>query len=369
MNSSPLIAILLPDMHGGGAEKIHLFLADHWLKKGFRVDFLLLRAEGELLRSIPERARVLSLDAPRITFALCPLFSYLRRERPTALLAAMWPLTVIAVLAAKFSMTRARIVISEHCHMGAQYADWGVLHNLFMRMTMGFAYRTADVVVAVSHGVAENLARLSLMAIKRFHVVFNPAAVHGTRDRPSRNPDAYPLILSVGSLKEQKNHKLLIDAFSLLRKEVPAKLRILGEGRLRKDLEAQVRGLGLSNDVSLPGFRPDPADDYAEAQLFVLSSDNEGFGNVIVEALEQGTPVVSTDCPGGPGEILDAGRYGALVPVGDCLGLAQAMKRALAGMHDPAALRARAAEFSVERAGDAYLDLLLPGWREEVARS
>ncbi len=129
-------------------------------------------------------------------------------------------------------------------------------------------------------------------------------------------------------------------------------------------MEAQIRTLELEGFVDLAGFVEDTAPVYAHADLFVLSSDHEGFGNVIVEALEQGVPVVSTDCPFGPREILEDGKYGALVPVGDVGALAQAMLESLRTAHDHAALKTRARDFAVDTISDQYLDRLLPGWRE-----
>ena len=146
-----------------------------------------------------------------------------------------------------------------------------------------------------------------------------------------------------------------------------ATLCILGEGSERTALETQVHALGLEGRVLLPGYKSDPAPYYARADLFVLSSDHEGFGNVIVEALDHGVPVVSTDCPSGPREILQEGKYGTLVPVGDVDALAQAMLATLHAPHDPAALKARARDFAVDTIADQYLDHLLPGWRERTS--
>jgi len=170
----------------------------------------------------------------------------------------------------------------------------------------------------------------------------------------------------VGGLKREKDFPLLLHAFSRLRNKVDARLLILGEGDERSALEALIRELGLQEPVFLPGFVPDTVPFHAHADLFVLSSSNEGFGNVIVEALEQGTPVVSTDCLSGPAEILEGGRYGTLVPVGDVEALAKAMEDALTHPHDTEALKRRAQDFDVGRIADQYLDLLLPDRRDKV---
>lgn len=214
------------------------------------------------------------------------------------------------------------------------------------------------------------MAKLGNVPRDHVTVIHNPAAtgrfVSLQASKRPIPPDAGPMIVTVGTLKPVKRHDLLIRAFAKL--DFPgARLCIVGEGQERSRLELLASELGVSARVLMPGFQPDPSTWYAHADLFVLSSDHEGFGNVIVEALEQGTPVVSTDCPVGPREILQGGRFGTLVPVGDVDALAAAMKEALCASHDRAALMRRAADFSLEKASTAYLDLLLPGWRGGVA--
>lgn len=236
---------------------------------------------------------------------------------------------------------------------------------------MQWVYPLASCRLAVSKGVAQDLAALSGLAQDAFHVIYNPAALG--RGRPQFIPEALlgvfgPLVLSVGTLKAGKRHNLLIEAFARLPVELGAMLCILGEGSLRPALEQQIRELGLQKRVLLPGFRADPTPWYARADLFVLSSDYEGFGNVIVEALEQGVPVVSTNCPAGPSEILCSGKYGRLVPVGDADALATAMLEALNEEPDREALKTRARDFAADKIAEEYLDVMLPSWRGGQAK-
>jgi glycosyltransferase involved in cell wall biosynthesis len=134
---------------------------------------------------------------------------------------------------------------------------------------------------------------------------------------------------------------------------------ILGEGSCRSAIEQQARDLGIENRLFLHGFVSDPRAYYEHADLHLLSSIAEGFGNVIVEALAAGTPVVSTDCPSGPREILCDGQFGKLVPVGDVDAMAQAIVAALTESHDHDALKARAQDFSIVKTTDQYEALLL----------
>lgn len=364
------IGVLLPDLRAGGAERLHVHLAQEWVRLGIGVEFVLRQAHGELLGQLPEGVGVVDLAAARVRQSLWPLRTYLRRRQPQALLAAMWPLTVVAPVAARFSGYCGRIVVSEHAPQSLSYLRRGKGHNMMMAASMRMFYPWADARVAVSEGVADDMVRLSEVPRRAIEVIHNPAAVGRVLDKGSSPlPIAIggsSLILSVGTLKAVKRHDVLIRAFG--RAQLPdATLCIIGEGVERVRIEALVQELGLQGRVLLPGYRADTAPWYAHADLFVLSSDHEGFGNVIVEALEQGTPVVSTDCPSGPREILADGRYGALVPVGDIDALARAMENSLSSRHDHEALKRRARDFSVSKAATAYLDLLLPGWRGQAS--
>ena len=360
------IAIFLPDLRPGGAEKLHVGLAADWCRRGVPVDFVLRQARGALLDAVPDGARVIDLGAKRVRNALRPLVRYLRKDRPSALLAAMWPLTFIAPVAARLSRFEGRVVVSEHAPQSISYAKHGGMHNALMSRSMKVAYRLVSARVAVSSGVAEDLARLASVQRAKITVIHNPAAT-GRFYTPTSVTCPFPagvrpVIMTVGTLKPVKRHDVLIRAFAKL-EDPDARLCIVGDGPERQRLESLTNELGLSGRVLMPGFQSDPGPWYAHADLFVLTSEYEGFGNVLVEALEQGTPVVSTDCPFGPREILENGRFGTLVPVGDVDALAVAMKVALSSAHDRAALMRRAADFSLEKASTAYLDLLLPGWR------
>jgi glycosyltransferase involved in cell wall biosynthesis len=369
--SPPSIAVLLPDLRPGGAERLHLHLAEEWLRVGISVEFVLRRSQGELIRLLPPEATVVDLAAIRVRNLLPPLVRYLRKARPDALLAAMWPLTVIAPLAARLARFQGRVVVSEHSPLSIAYAHRGPLHRTALRMTQRFAYPLADARIAVSRGVADDLAWLSGLPREQFDVVHNPAA-RGRFPDAEHVPEAIasacgPVILAVGMLKKVKRHDLLIDAFARLPSELGAMLCILGEGPERAALEAQIATRGLLGRVLLPGFVDHTGCWYANSHVFVLSSDYEGFGNVLVEAMEHSLPIVSTDCPVGPAEILCNGRYGQLVPAGDPVALADALMKALQAPVNREELQARARDFSVGKIANRYLDVLLPGWQGSAA--
>lgn len=359
-----LISILLPDLRGGGVERIRIVLAHEFVRAGHRVEFVLMQARGELLAEAEAAFRIIDLQASRTRDLLRPLVRYLRTRQPDALLAAMWPLTVMAPIALRMSGHRCKVMVSEHGILSAQYADWGHMHRLGLRFSMAIGCRLADVRVGVSGGVAQDMAILSGMPPASFEVIHNPVP-----PRPMPSEDAMrhaealwttpsgARIVHVGRLKAVKNHPLLLHAIARI--PIPeARLMLVGTGQGELGLRALAADLGITDRVIFAGFQPDPTPFYRTADLFVLSSDYEGFGNVIVEAMACGTPVVSTDCPTGPREILEDGRYGRLTPVGDSEALAEAMQATLAAPPDPTILQRRAADFAPAIAAGKYLDLI-----------
>lgn len=358
------IAILLPDLRGGGVERIRLVLADQFVRAGHEVEFVLLQARGALLAEAEARFSVRSLGCARMRQAPLRLARYLRERRPNALLAAMWPLTGIAVLAARLSGYRGRLVASEHVDFrttpSLKTYERQVLKRFGRRI-----YAPYHRVVAVSEGVAESLGAVAGLPRDRITVVHNP--VRPMVPEAITEKDRHALdgwlagetrLIAIGTLKRQKGFDVLIRALADLRRRRDARLLILGEGSLRGELEALARDLGVADSLWMPGFRPNPANFLQHAQVFVLSSNWEGFGNVIVEALAAGVSVVSTDCPSGPAEILAGGDYGRLVPVGDATAIARAVEATLSDGWSDAQLKARANDFAPEEQAAHYLRLL-----------
>lgn len=338
-------------------------LAKAWLQMGLEVDFVLLRRAGELLSHVPTGASVFELAAPKFRNAVGPLVRYLQSRKPTVLLGAVWPLTVVAVAAAKLACVGSRVIVSEHSVLSMAYANRGLSHRTLLRASLAAACRGADARIGVSSGTVADVAALAWMSRADFDVIHNPAALGATKAfvRPGELAQIHgPVILAVGTLKAVKNHALLIDAFARLDPALGATLCILGEGSLRDALEGQIERAGLAGRVLLPGFRADTRPFYAHADVFVLSSNHEGFGNVLVEALDFGLPIVSTNCPAGPREILADGKYGRLVPVGDAEAMSRAISAALIEPVDREFLRARAAVFSLDFVARRYVEIMLP---------
>lgn len=353
------IALFVPSMAGGGAERVVLAEARELVRRGHRVDLILSLGGGELLPLVPPEVTVIDLGASRMMGALVPLVRYLRRERPDTVHATMWPSTAIAIAAHRIARSKARLVVSDQVALSRQFR--GTPHWLPMLFTTRLFYPMADARICCSSAAADDVARISGVNRARFEVIYNPIDPPPTGvDNPLARSvwgNAKRRIINVGNLKDQKNHRLLLRAFAKS-DHSDAKLCILGEGPLREELERLARELGVFEKVEFPGFFVNPWPFYEQANLFVLSSDYEGFANVIAEALYAELPVVSTDCVAGPREILGCGEFGTLVPVGDEERLAQAIDRSFEIPVERSGLRARALEIAGPQCARRYADLL-----------
>jgi len=358
------ISILLPDLRGGGAERVNISLAHEFTALGYEVEFVLMQAQGDFLKEVEQSFAIVDLAAPRVRNLPFALVKYICKRRPAVLIAAMWPLTVIAPICATLVGNRVKVLISEHGMLSNQYIAWGFVHNAMLKLSTCLGYRLAHKRVGVSMGVAQDMAALSWMRPTSFDVIYNPvpAAVTPSNDAIKVAEKWWGVppggrILTVGNMKAVKNHPLLLRAFARVNR-ADGRLMFLGDGEGRDALLTLADDLGVTDRVIFPGFHRDPTPFYETADLFVLSSNSEGFGNVLVEALSCGIPVISTDCPSGPAEILDGGRFGQLVPVGDVEALALAMSSALNLKPNFNDLKLRAADFAPQIAAGKYLDLL-----------
>lgn len=357
------IACFLPNLDGGGAERIALNLVQGFVERGAAVDLVLGHRHGTYLSRVPSAVRIMDLSAQKIRSAIIPLARYLRNEQPETLISHLSHANVAALLAKGLSRARTRLILVEHLPPSISAS-----HTLGARLTawlMKHLYSRAETIVAVSRGVAADLEAALGMAAGRVQVIYNPVV----QDSLSRQAEAEPphpwffqggppVFVAVGRLTPQKGFDVLIEAFALLRNRCPCRLIILGEGPLRGELEALVRRRELDAEIVLPGFVENPYCYMKRAAAFVLSSRWEGLPTVLIEAMACGCPVIATDCPCGPREILEDGRHGGLVPVDDVASLSAAMEGALRHPGKTASALKRAATFSVEQAVASYLELI-----------
>lgn len=357
------ITLFITALAAGGAERAMLTLAGAFVTRGMRVDLVLTCARGSLLSEVPSGVRVVDLGARRIIAALPVLVRYLRRERPEVMLSALGPTNCLALWAKRLAGVCTRIVVAEHSTLTQATAHTMSLRAKLLPSLMRWTYPQSDAVVAVSEGVADDLVGAIGLERSRVEVIYNPVVTPSLVERadepldhPWFQPGQRPVILGAGRLIPLKNFASLIHAFAKVRAKRPVRLMILGEGEERARLEALARELEIDADVSLPGFMENPHKYIKRAAMLVLPSHYEGLPTVLIEAMALKTPVVATDCPSGPREILEDGRWGRLVPVGSSDALAASIIQALDVPGAPAHERARA--FGIDQATDKYLRVL-----------
>ena len=360
------IAIFLPSLRGGGAERVMVTLANAFADRGLTVDLVLANATGPYLAEVSPSVTLVNLGKSRIITSLPGLVKYLRQRQPTAVLSATGHANLIALLANLLVRTKIRIVVSERNDASLQANQQKGMRSSFIQFLNRRLYLSADAVHAVSQGVADSCAKQLGVPREKINIVYNPVETGKVLKLAQADEDyqwlpdnSRPMVLAAGRLTKQKDFSTLIRAFALLRKKLNALLVIIGEGELRPELEHLITELDLQGHVLLPGFIENPFFVMRRANAFVLSSAWEGLPNVLIQAMACGTPVVSTNCSTGPAEILEDGKWGRLVPIGDVEALAQAMLDTLMEMK-PLDVARRAKYFSVERAVDGYLKLLLP---------
>lgn len=345
-----------------GVARVMLDLANGLLARGCEVDYLCVETAGPLEGQLQDGVRIVRLERRGFVGRLLGVARYLRNECPAALISAM-DIANLCVLAKAVTRVPTKVVTTVHVPYSFYLSRRGSLIKAVGPLLLRWTLPKADAIVTVSNGVAEDLARFYKAPDKTF-TIYNPVNAEKAQSlagQPLQHEwfadDQPPVIVSAGRLEVDKDYASLIRAFKRVRQERDARLIILGEGMQRPLLEALVKELGLNDDVQLPGYVKNPYNYIANASVFALSSLAEGFAMVLLEAMAVGTPIVSTNCLGGVGEVLDEGKYGHLVPVGDIDALAAAINQTIAEARQPAFLRSRALEFSQDETVDKYIQI------------
>jgi len=364
MNNRKRITFFLDALHGGGAEKAVVNLLKGLAQRDeFDLDLVLATKEGPYLGLVPKEVRIVDLKKARSVTATLPLMKYLKQNRPWALIGNMGHVNVVATLAKELSQIKTRLVLVEQNNLSAQQSE--LKRAKLVNLLMKWLYPRANAVAGVSAGVARDLETQLGLGIETVKVLNNPVVNEDLitksqeeLDHPWFAVDTPPVFLAVGRLNPQKDFPNLLSAFAQVRKQKEARLIILGEGSEREKLEAMIDSLGIKEDVLLPGFVKNPYAYMKRSTCFVLSSRSEGLPTVLIEAMACGCPVVSTNCPSGPDEILDSGVYGPLVLIEDSDALAKGMLKILNNPPNRELLMQRANEYSTEKVVSTYLSLL-----------
>ncbi|WP_261930666.1 glycosyltransferase [Rhizobium sp. NRK18] len=363
------IVFHVPTLGGGGAERVFVLMANEMAARGHAVTLLVWSAKGPNAELCDPRVRLISLDLPVVEGGfgkagtlkgLARSAAFLRREQPDVVFSGPSFANLIMALALAAGASRAAFFPSFHAAASLVSNSIG---SRIATAAFSLVVRRATRLIAVSEGVGRDLFERGAKK-ERITVIHNPLTPSSGMSGPYPWRETLaamgggPVIITLGRLIPLKDHRTLLKAFSRLDPVRGYRLVVFGDGPLKDSLVAEAERLGIAERTLFPGYVKEPDACYACADLFVLSSVSEGFGNVLVEAMAAGVPVVSTDAPHGPREILADGRFGALVPVGDAAALAAAIEETLA--RPPAAdeLRARAADFSIDIVGDRYEALL-----------
>jgi len=364
--SKERIAIFAPSMRGGGMERVTLAIATGIANRGYLVDLLLVKGEGPFMSTIPDNINVVDFNKSRALKTLPSIIKYLRQAKPHSILCSMGHTGLMTILAKQMSFSKTKVFVLIHNTMSFSTRYLPATKRRILFEATRLLFTKAESVIGVSQGVIDDLKQSTPIPHDKLRVVYNPVSTPQLKhamNEPNNHKwlvdKSIPVLLGAGRLHYQKSFKTLIQAFYHVVQEREARLIIVGEGTQREMLTNLVQQLGLEDIVDMPGFVDNPYSYMKNSDLFVLSSDFEGLPTVLIEAMACGCPVVSTDCPSGPKEILNNGEYGKLVPVNNPEALAKAILEELSEKHDISNIQARSEDFSEERVTDEYLSLLL----------
>jgi glycosyltransferase involved in cell wall biosynthesis len=364
------IAIVTLAFAGGGPERDTVLLSNGLAAKGARVAILALRAEGALRSWLDPAVRVVDVSAHRMRYAVPALRRAIDAVKPAVVVSSGIPSLNLATLVAVRTLPRARrpkLILREAAVPSMAHLDPSRSNRIAYRV-LRHLYRHADRIIAQTDAARRELAAgfsipATKISVMRLNAVIPPSQITRLAQWDGEAGRERDLVLCVGRLSREKGHRELMAAMTLMPAGRRWRLVILGDGPERAALEAVARSRGIADRTVFAGYDPDVFAWMMRASVVVLSSIYEGLPCVIMEALACGTPVVSTDCPHGPREILQAGRYGTLVPVGDAAAMASAIASALDHVPDRKYLMQRGLEFTAEHAAERFLQIaadLLP---------
>ncbi len=366
-----LILIVINSLEGGGAERVACTLAKHWSLQGHELHIVTLHG-GPIVYELPPEVRLHSLEARRLLrgpgrLALVPvgaleLARLLDRLEPDATISFLTRSNLVHILTRWFG-NRRPIYISERSFSEAEYVG----PRRVVGMMVKRLYPLATGIVAISEGVKNSLGRMGV-PLSTITAIYNPQNLDEIRAAAQtvtrkRSAGSFRMVMA-GRLAEPKDYSTLLEALAVLvrQRKLDVRLIVLGDGPHKAALHAKARALGVADCVEWKGWVNDIHAVMATCDVFTFASTYEGFGNVIVEAMACGLPVVSTDCPGGPREILEDGRHGFLVPMGDHERIADAVQALATDAAVYADYKNRALEraecFDVSLVADQYLELL-----------
>jgi glycosyltransferase involved in cell wall biosynthesis len=359
------VAVFASTSGHSGVDRALGHLVPAMARRGHQVDVLQVRGHGPFFNDPPPGVRIVDLGVRNTYAALPALVRYLRRYKPQVLLTDKDKVNRLALLAKWIARVQTRNVVRLGTTVSVNLASRGWLQRQVQRLSIGRCYTLADALIVPSIGVAEDIAGYTGLSRHKIHVVPTPAI---PKERFQETPtvpnhpwferNGPPIILGVGELSKRKDFATLMRAFAIVRQQRPCRLLILGEGNERMRLSKLASDLSISNDVELRGHVTNPHNYMAHASVLGFTSRWEGMPLVLIEALASGLPIVATDCPSGPAELLQNGLYGDLVDIGDTEALAVNLLKILDNPPCQKDLQQGALPYEIEQATNQYLRTL-----------
>lgn len=362
------ICFFLPTLNFGGIEANTIRLANSFVESGYDVDLVIGNVTGEYLNRIDKKINVISINKKTLISMLLPLVRYIKQKKPSVIITGGEGANIL-LCTTKLFVQKTKIIISIRTNLTNEYKESNSMKKkLLFPFLSRRLYKKANRVVAVSEGVANDASEFLKIPRDKLKVIYNPildnSLIKQKNEKVTHKWLVYrenKVVISVGRLVKAKDYLTLIQSFKVVKEKLSnVKLLILGEGPEREKIQAEINKYNLNSDVEIVGFVQNPYSYMSNADLFVLSSKWEGFGNVIVEALATGIPVVSTNCPSGPSEILNDGEFGSLVPVGNVEIMSKEIISSLSNNNEKKIYNRenRAKDFSVEVSKDKYINLI-----------
>lgn len=363
MDKNKKIAFYLPSLEYGGAERVVVTLVNGIAKRGYKIELVLSNAVGPYLKEVDSLVKVIDLNNSRSLFSIFGLIKYLNLYKPDVLISALDNANIISVLAKSIAGLSTKLLITQHSTLSSEKQYDKSIKGSIVRKLMLLLYARADVVIGVSEGVSKDLKK-QLGVKLNLVTIYNPIVDDRIQSMQKEEVSCSwfdegepPVIMSAGRLTEAKDFELLINAFAEIRKNRICRLIIVGDGILKSKLIQLSVQLEIEKDVLITGYQSNPFKWMKQCSVFVVSSRWEGLSNVLIEAMACGRKIVSTDCPNGPSEILEGGKWGMLVPVGDIGALVTAIEETL-DSNPSVNVVERANFFSVEKSVDQYLKIM-----------
>lgn len=358
-NKKAKVSFLIPTLEGGGAERVFLTLANGLAERGFIVNLVVLDARGPYLSEVSSKVNLIMLHC-KIRQGFFKLAQHIKVYKPDFLVSALEHTNILAIVVGKLFKLNTKIIISERVFKH-KLAYKSISHFIFFRIFSKLTYPLSDHIIAVSKDLKDIILKNYKIKPEKVSVLYNPISGFQkkyTNDNKKLLIDYKPYILAAGRLTHQKGFLNLVHAFSEISNVIKHNLIIIGEGEDRDKIETEIKLKNLEGRVILPGFIENIYSIMSNAELFVLSSFYEGFPNVLIQAMYAGLPIVATNCPTGPSEILENGKWGELVEISDTSALASGILRVLNNKNNSINVKKRSEEFNLESCLDNLENIL-----------